>query len=309
MTPAPSTGSAIDAQTELPDDNISAVPLRHWGRWTGAAVVVLFSASFLWSLARNPNMEWGIVGDYLFADFVLRGVSVTLMLTAVAMVIGTVGGVGVAVMRLSANPVLRVGSWLFVWFFRGTPLLVQIIFWGFLAALYQRIQLGVPFTDWYLVDVSTNDVVTPLVAAILALSLNEVAYAAEVVRSGIASVDEGQDDAAQALGLTGSQTMRTVTLPQAMRVIVPPMGNETITMLKSTALVSVIGGKDLLTSVQSVYAQNFQVIPLLLVAALWYLAMVSVLSLGQYFLERRFGRGHGTARTGLAERWLTGRGK
>ncbi|HXH80927.1 amino acid ABC transporter permease [Nocardioides sp.] len=310
MTPATTTSSTIDDEVgERPDDNISAVPLRHWGRWTGAAVVVLFSASFLWSLARNPNMEWGIVGEYLFADFVLQGVGVTLMLTAVAMVIGTVGGVGVAVMRLSHNPVLRIGSWLFVWFFRGTPLLVQIIFWGFLAALYQRIQLGVPFTDWYLVDVSTNDVVTPLVAAILALSLNEIAYAAEVVRSGIASVDEGQDDAAQALGLTGQQTMRTVTLPQAMRVIVPPMGNETITMLKSTALVSVIGGKDLLTSVQSVYAQNFQVIPLLLVAALWYLAMVSVLSLGQYFLERRFGRGHGPARTGLAERWLTGRGK
>lgn len=310
MTPATTTSSTIDDEVgERPDDNISAVPLRHWGRWTGAAVVVLFSASFMWSLARNPNMEWGIVGEYLFADFVLKGVGVTLMLTAVAMVIGTVGGVGVAVMRLSANPVLRIGSWLFVWFFRGTPLLVQIIFWGFLAALYQRIQLGVPFTDWYLVDVNTNDVVTPLVAAILALSLNEIAYAAEVVRSGIASVDEGQDDAAQALGLTGQQTMRTVTLPQAMRVIVPPMGNETITMLKSTALVSVIGGKDLLTSVQSVYAQNFQVIPLLLVAALWYLAMVSVLSLGQYFLERRFGRGHGPARTGLAERWLTGRGK
>ena len=310
MTPATTTSSTIDDEVgERPDDNISAVPLRHWGRWTGAAVVVLFSASFMWSLARNPNMEWGIVGEYLFADFVLKGVGVTLMLTAVAMVIGTVGGVGVAVMRLSANPVLRIGSWLFVWFFRGTPLLVQIIFWGFLAALYQRIQLGVPFTDWYLVDVNTNDVVTPLVAAILALSLNEIAYAAEVVRSGIASVDEGQDDAAQALGLTAPQTMRTVTLPQAMRVIVPPMGNETITMLKSTALVSVIGGKDLLTSVQSVYAQNFQVIPLLLVAALWYLAMVSVLSLGQYFLERRFGRGHGPARTGLAERWLTGRGK
>lgn len=284
---------------------LETVPLRHWGRWVAAAVVVFLSAGFLWSLARNPNLGWDVVGDYLFEDFVLRGVGITLLLTVVAMAIGTVGGVVVAVMRLSSNPVLRGLSWAYTWFFRGTPLLVQIIFWGFLAALYPQLELGIPFTDITFVTADTNAVVGPMTAAILALSLNEVAYAAEIVRGGIASVDAGQDDAASALGMTRAQAMRTVTLPQAMRVIVPPMGNETVTMLKSTALVSVIGGKDLLTAVQSVYAQNYQVIPLLVVAVIWYLALTSVLSVGQYFLERKYGKGHGT--TSMGQRWL-GRG-
>ncbi|KRF34682.1 amino acid ABC transporter permease [Nocardioides sp. Soil805] len=285
--------------------DLEAVPLRHWGRWVAAGIVALFTASFLLSLARNPNMEWDVVGDYLFRDFVIKGVGITVMLTVVAMVIGTVGGAVVAVMRLSSNPVLRGLSWFYTWFFRGTPLLVQIIFWGFLAALYQQIEIGVPFTDVTFASFDTNAVVGPMTAAILALSLNEVAYAAEIVRGGIASVDDGQDDAASALGMTKGQTMRTITLPQAMRVIVPPMGNETVTMLKSTALVSVIGGRDLLTAVQSVYAQNYQVIPLLVVAVIWYLALTSLLSIGQYFVEKKYGKGHGNA--SMSRRWL-GRG-
>ncbi len=285
--------------------DLEVVPLRHWGRWVAAGIVALFTASFLSSLARNPNLEWDVVGDYLLRDFVVRGVGITLMLTVVAMLIGTVGGVVIAVMRLSSNPVLRGLSWFYTWFFRGTPLLVQIIFWGFLAALYQQIEIGIPFTDVTFASFDTNSLVGPMTAAILALSLNEVAYAAEIVRGGIASVDDGQDDAASALGLTRAQTMRTITLPQAMRVIVPPMGNETVTMLKSTALVSVIGGKDLLTAVQSVYAQNYKVIPLLVVAVIWYLALTSLLSIGQYFLEKKYGKGHGNASMG--RRWL-GRG-
>lgn len=295
-------GHAVHAEAA----ELETVPLRHWGRWAAAAVVVFLSAGFLWSLARNPNLEWDVVGDYLFEDFVIRGVGITLLLTVVAMVIGTIGGVLVAVMRLSSNPVLRGLSWGYTWFFRGTPLLVQIIFWGFLAALYPQLELGVPFTDITLLSADTNAVVGPMTAAILALSLNEVAYAAEIVRGGIASVDDGQDDAASALGMTRAQAMRTITLPQAMRVIVPPMGNETVTMLKSTALVSVIGGKDLLTAVQSVYAQNYQVIPLLVVAVIWYLALTSLLSVGQFFLERKYGKGHGTTAS-MGQRWL-GRG-
>jgi polar amino acid transport system permease protein len=295
------TADGTDAAAEL-----EAVPLRHWGRWVAAGIVALFAASFLLSLARNPNLEWDVVRDYLFRDFVIKGVGITLMLTVVAMVIGTVGGIVVAVMRLSSNPVLRLLSWFYTWFFRGTPLLVQIIFWGFLAALYQQIEIGVPFTDITFASYDTNAVVGPMTAAILALSLNEVAYAAEIVRGGIASVDEGQDDAASALGMTKGQAMRTITLPQAMRVIVPPMGNETVTMLKSTALVSVIGGRDLLTAVQSVYAQNYKVIPLLVVAVIWYLALTSVLSLGQYFLEKKYGKGHGNA--SMSRRWF-GRGE
>ena len=300
-TAAPDPTNGREAAADL-----EAVPLRHWGRWAAAAVVLYVTAAFVWSLARNPNLEWDVVGDYLFEDFVIRGVGITLLLTVVAMVIGTVGGVLVAVMRLSSNPVLRGLSWGYTWFFRGTPLLVQIIFWGFLAALYPQLELGVPFTDITLLSADTNAVVGPMTAAILALSLNEVAYAAEIVRGGIASVDDGQDDAASALGMTRAQAMRTITLPQAMRVIVPPMGNETVTMLKSTALVSVIGGKDLLTAVQSVYAQNYQVIPLLVVAVIWYLALTSLLSVGQFFLERKYGKGHGTTAS-MGQRWL-GRG-
>ena len=301
-TTSPRTAAAGPTSGREAAADLEAVPLRHWGRWAAAAVVLYVTAAFVWSLARNPNLEWDVVADYLFEDFVVRGVGITLMLTVVAMGIGTVGGIVVAVMRLSSNPVLRGLSWFYTWFFRGTPLLVQIIFWGFLAALYQQIEIGIPFTDVTFASFDTNAVVGPMTAAILALSLNEVAYAAEIVRGGIASVDGGQDDAASALGMTRSQAMRTITLPQAMRVIVPPMGNETVTMLKSTALVSVIGGKDLLTAVQSVYAQNYQVIPLLVVAVIWYLALTSVLSVGQYFVERRYGKGHGNA--SMSRRWL-----
>ena len=301
-TTSPRTAAAGPTSGREAAADLEAVPLRHWGRWAAAAVVLYVTAAFVWSLARNPNLEWDVVGDYLFEDYVIRGVGITLMLTVVAMGIGTVGGIVVAVMRLSSNPVLRGLSWFYTWFFRGTPLLVQIIFWGFLAALYQQIEIGIPFTDVTFASFDTNAVVGPMTAAILALSLNEVAYAAEIVRGGIASVDGGQDDAASALGMTRSQAMRTITLPQAMRVIVPPMGNETVTMLKSTALVSVIGGKDLLTAVQSVYAQNYQVIPLLVVAVIWYLALTSVLSVGQYFVERRYGKGHGNA--SMSRRWL-----
>jgi polar amino acid transport system permease protein len=282
-----STPPATDTATEPP---VTAVPVRHYGRWIAALAVVAIGAAFLNALLRSPHLEPATIATYLFKPYVLDGVKVTLILTAVAMVIGTAGGVVLAVMRLSANPVLRSCAWLFIWFFRGTPLLVQIIFFGFLGALFPRITVGLPFVGT-LFDKPTSVVITGTTAAILALSLNEMAYAAEIVRGGILAVDRGQTEAAYALGMSPALTTRRIVLPQAMRVIVPPMGNETITMLKSTALVSVIAGRDLLTAVQNVYGQNYKVIPLLVVAALWYLALVSVLSAGQYFLERRFGRG------------------
>jgi polar amino acid transport system permease protein len=233
----------------------------------------------------------GATHDYLFKELTLRGVLVTVMLTVVSMVIGIVGGTVIAVMRLSSNYVLRGVAAAYIWFFRGTPVLVQIIFWGFLGALYPRISFGIPFTDVELYSAQTSSVISATIAAVLALSLNEIAYAAEIVRGGIQSVGQGQREAATALGLPERRIITDVVLPQAMRVIVPPMGNEIITMLKTTALVSVIAGKDLLTNLQQVYSQNFAVIPLLIVASLWYLAMVSVLSLVQGRLERRFGRG------------------
>ncbi|MFI7577543.1 amino acid ABC transporter permease [Micromonospora sp. NPDC049497] len=272
-------------------ETVRVVPVRHYGRWLTAILVVGVAALFLRALLDSPNLEPATIGEYLFKDYILDGVVTTLWLTLLAMVLGTVGGVLLAVMRLSANPVLRGVSWGFIWVFRGTPLLVQIIFFGFLGALFPRITFSLPFTDLVLFDKPTSVVVTGTVAAVLALSLNEMAYAAEVIRGGILAVDTGQTEAAAALGMSPTLTLRRIVLPQAMRVIIPPMGNETITMLKSTALVSIIAGRDLMTAVQTVYQGNYKVIPLLVVAAIWYLALVSLLSAGQWAIERRFGRG------------------
>jgi polar amino acid transport system permease protein len=208
----------------------------------------------------------------------------------VAMAIGIVLGTLLAVMRLSPNPLVSGGSYFYIWLFRGTPVLVQLLFWNFIAALYPTIALGVPFGP-ALVHFDANSVITPFVAAMLGLGLNQAAYQAEIVRAGILSVDEGQGEAAEALGMTRLQTMRRIVLPQAMRVIIPPTGNETISMLKTTSLVSVIAVKDLLYAGQLIYAVNYLQIPLLITVSIWYLAMTTVLSIGQYFLERRFGRG------------------
>ncbi|MGV9765069.1 amino acid ABC transporter permease [Micromonospora tulbaghiae] len=270
---------------------VRVVPVRHYGRWLTALVVAGLAALFLRALLTSPNLEPATVAHYLFQDYVLDGVLTTLWLTVLAMVLGTAGGILLAVLRLSDNPVLRGVSWTFIWVFRGTPLLVQIIFFGFLGALFPRITATAPFTGTVLFDRPTSVVITGTVAAVLALSLNEMAYAAEVIRGGILAVDGGQTEAAAALGMGPTLTLRRVVLPQAMRVIIPPMGNETITMLKSTALVSIIAGRDLMTAVQSVYQNNYKVIPLLVVAAIWYLALVSLLSAGQWLVERRFGRG------------------
>jgi polar amino acid transport system permease protein len=203
------------------------------------------------------------------------------------MVIGIALGIVLAVMRLSPNPLVSVASWVYVWFFRATPVLVQILFWSNISALYPRLSLGIPFGPQF-TDFSANDVITPFAAGVLALGLNEAAYMAEIVRAGILSVEEGQVEAAQSLGMTRLQTMRRIVLPQAMRVIIPPTGNETISMLKTTSLGSVIAVTELLYSVQLIYAVNFQTIPLLIVASIWYLIFTTVLSIGQYYVERRF---------------------
>jgi polar amino acid transport system permease protein len=267
------------------------VPVRHRGRWLATILVAFLAVVVIHSVATNPRFGWGTVGHYLFSSRILHGLLVTLELTVVAMVIGIVLGIVLAVMRLSPNPLVASASGFYIWFFRGTPVLVQILFWSFISALYPRISLGVPFGGPEFVHGSANTLITPFLAAILALGLNEAAYMAEIVRAGIISVDEGQNDAASALGMTRLQTMRRIVLPQAMRVIIPPTGNETISMLKTTSLVSVIAYPELLYSAQLIYAVNYLQIPLLLTVCIWYLAVTSVLSIGQYFLERRFGRG------------------
>jgi polar amino acid transport system permease protein len=273
-----------------PPDEIEAVPVRHWGQWIAAVIVAILVAALIRSVATNSRFQWSVVGDYLFDTRVLNGLVKTLELTVLAMAIGIALGVILALMRLSSNWLLSSTSWVYIWFFRGTPLLVQILFLNFIGALYPTIDLGIPFGPSF-IHLHSNDVITPFVAGLLALGLNEGAYMSEIVRAGIISVDEGQFDAAKAVGMTQGQTMRRVVLPQAMRVIIPPTGNETISMLKNSSLVYVIAVTELLYSVQLIYSVTYQQIPLLIVASIWYLAATTVLSIGQYYLERHYGRG------------------
>ncbi len=271
-------------------DEIKAIPVRHPGRWVAAAIIIVLGAALAKSIATNPRFEWGVVRHYFTSDQVLRGLVVTLELTALSMAIGIAIGIVLAVMRLSPNPLVTGASWIYIWLFRGTPVLVQILFWGFVSALYPQFSIGIPFGPQF-VHFSANSLITPFVAGMLALGLNEGAYMAEIVRAGIISVDEGQTEAAQSLGMTRLQTIRRIVLPQAMRVIIPPTGNETISMLKTTSLVSVIAVTELLYSVELIYARTYQTIPLLIVASIWYLIVTSILSFGQYYLERYYGRG------------------
>jgi polar amino acid transport system permease protein len=305
------TSELTDDRTGRPED-IKAVPVRHPWRWVAAAIILLFAAAIVRTIVSgagsksvpNSGFQWHVVGHYLFNSTILHGVWATIYLTVLCQAIGIVLGVLAAVMRLSPNPIVSGASWLYIWFFRGTPLYVQILFWYNIAALFPTISLGIPFGPSF-VHGSANTIITPLVTAMLALGLNEGAYMSEIVRAGIISVDEGQTQAAQSLGMSRLQIMRLIVLPQAMRVIIPPTGNETISMLKNTSLLIAASYGELLFSAQSIYDVNYKVIPLLIVASIWYLAMTSVLYVGQYFIERRYGRGFTRAeRASMRERWL-----
>jgi polar amino acid transport system permease protein len=275
---------------------IRAVPVRHYGRWVAGVIILLVAAIVAHSVVTNVQFQWNVVGNYLFNPRVLRGLENTLILTVLSMVIGVAGGVLLAVMRLSPNPLASGAAALYIWLFRGTPLITQLIIWNFLGLFYPRLGIGIPFGPT-LVSTDTNGLITPFVAALLGLGLNEAAYMAEIVRGGILSVDEGQLEASSALGMSRGQTLRRIILPQAMRVIIPPTGNETIAMLKTTSLVIVIGYFELMTSVQQIYAQNFRIAPLLIVAALWYLLLTSILTVVQTWIEKRFSRGSASPTT------------
>lgn len=253
----------------------------------GMAILGLALVGIGAELVRNPNFEWPVVFKYLFTPLVLEGVGLTLWLTVASMVIGTVLSVILAVMRISPLIWLRVPATLYLWLFRGTPLLVQLIFWYNLAFLYPSIHIAIPFGPT-LYEGSVNNLITPYTAALLGLALNEGAYMAEIVRAGIMSVDHGQQEAARALGMTNGKIMRRIVLPQALRIIIPPTGNQTISMLKSTALVSVIALSDLLYSVQTIASRTFETIQLLIVASLWYLLLTSIMSILQARIEKHF---------------------
>lgn len=280
-------------------EQVVAIPVRHPGRWVAAVVLLLLAAMFVHGLATNPAWQWGTVWDNLFTGQVLGGVLITIELTVLAMVIGIVLGAVIAVMRLSPNPIVAGIAWLYAWFFRGTPVLVQVVFWSFIALLYRYPSLGIPFGPQF-VYFDANLLIPVFAGAVLGLGLNEAAYMSEIVRAGMLSVDAGQTEAAESLGMTRMKILRRIVLPQAMRVIIPPTGNEIISMLKTTSIVTVVGLYDLFGVARLIYGERFQVqIPLLVVASLWYLALTSVLSVGQYYIERRFARGTVPARKRL----------
>jgi polar amino acid transport system permease protein len=273
-----------------PPDRIRAVPQRHPGRWVAMVVIAVLVAMLVNSVVTNPNWQWTFQFENAFSPPVLAGVWTTIWLTISAMILGVLLGIVLAVMRLSPNPVLSGAAWFYIWIFRGTPVLVQLVIWGNLNSLYQNIALGVPFgPEWFTFE--TRDLIPPVAAALLGLALNEAAYMSEIIRAGILSVDEGQTEAASALGMSRLQTLRRVILPQAMRVVVPPTGNETISMLKTTSLVAYVPYVELFFQTSAIGSRTFQPFPMLVTASLWYLALTSVLMVAQYYIERHYARG------------------
>lgn len=270
---------------------IKAVPVRHPGRWVAAAVILILVALAIQSLATNPRFGWGTVAAYIRDVNVVQGVGWTLLLTVLSMVLAIVLAVALAFMRQSDNPILRWSSWTWVWFFRGTPVYTQLIFWGLVTVLYPAVTLGIPFGP-ELATYVLSDPSKGFVPAVLGLGLNESAYLAEIFRAGLKSVDRGQIEAAEALGMRGTKVMWRIVLPQAMRVIVPPTGNETIGMLKTTSLVLAVPFTYDLTFVTNALAnRTYQPIPLLIVAAFWYLLVTSILMVGQHYIEKYYGKG------------------
>jgi len=295
------------------DAPLKVVPVRHVGQWVAAAFVALLVAMLVHTLfSKLPTVHfachvanavrschrisewrfsWNIVFHYFTTSEILQGLLTTLELTVLAMVVGVVLGVTVAVMRLSHNRLLSMGAWTYTWFFRGTPVLVQLTVWYYIAILYPKLSIGIPFTNLTIVHFHTSTLLTAFVAATVGLGLNEAAYMSEIARAGLLAVDEGQTEAASSLGMTRRQSLRYVVLPQAMRVIIPPTGNEVISMLKTTSLVSTVGVVDLLGAASNIYSANYEIMPLLIMASLWYLIVTTVLSIGQFYLERHFAKG------------------
>jgi len=263
--------------------------MHPWRVVTGV-LLALVTVQIVVFFATNERFDWPVVAEYLFNPSVLMGLGMSIMLTVIGMVLGSILGTALAAGQLSDFAPLRWACIVFVGVFRGVPPLVQLIFWYNLAYLLPRITVGVPFGP-ELFSWSTNDLITPLTAAIIGLSLHEAAYMAEIVRAGILSVDQGQRDAAAAMGFSRWHSFTRVVLPQAMRVIIPPTGSQVIALLKGTSLVSVIAMGDLLHSVQVIYNRTYEVVPMLIVAVIWYLVVVTALTLVQRRVERHFSKG------------------
>ena len=277
-------------ETESGDD-VVAVPLRHPGRWVAGILAVGLLLNFVYAVVSADSIQHDLVVKYLFDPRILQGAGMTVLVTIICMSIGAILATLLAVMKLSANPLLRWLATGFIEFFRGTPLLLQIVFWGYLGIIFPELFLGIPFTDIIFISGETSDIIPALVAGVIALSLNEAAYSAEIVRAGILAVDQGQTEAAKSLGMSSRYTMRRIVLPQAMRVIIPPMGNEFIGMLKNTSLLQVIAVAELYTQASAISSANLAQIELLIVSGFWYLLMTPILGFPQRSLEKKFGRG------------------
>ncbi len=284
------SGSAMVADPSAGRDVALAVSPANHLRRALTAIVLLLALHMAWLIVANEAFQWHVVFNWLFDPSVMQGLMVTLGLTVVAMVLGTVIGLVLAICRLSGSRIASGFAGLYIWFFRGTPMLVQLIFWYNLATLFPEISITIPFGPT-LIGWDTNMLITPLTAAIVGLALNEAAYMAEIIRAGLISVDPGQSEAAQAFGMTRQRALRRIIIPQAMRSIIPPTGNQLISMIKGTSLVSVIAMNDLLYSVQAIYNRTFEIIPLLMVAVVWYLFVTSILNVGQSYIEAYYARG------------------
>lgn len=284
---------------------IKAIKLRHPWRTVFAIVIILIAALFIYDAGWNrPAYDWPVVGEYVFDPRVIQAAFNTLQLTVYSMIAGIILGIILAVMRLSPNPIFKSVAWVYLWIFRGTPVYVQLVFWGLLAVIYQTIDIGLPFMEPW-VSFKTTAALNAFTLAIIGLALNEAAYMAEIVRAGILSVDKGQEEASKALGMSWGQTMRRVTIPQAMRIIIPPTGNDVISMLKTTSLVTAVPyAFDLYTRTRDIASETFNPIPLLIVASIWYLFFTSILMVGQYYLEKRFARGTGMQIEGRKKKFV-----
>ncbi|KAF7962047.1 ABC transporter permease [Cupriavidus sp. UYMU48A] len=287
--------------TESSARELKVVPLRHPVRWICVGIVLLGLAVLGKSVISNPEFQWPIVEKYLFNPMILAGLRETIVLTIMVMVLATVIGTIAALMMLSPSKLLSVPAAVFVWVFRGTPALVQLILWYNLSLVFKQLTLWLPGFGTVF-SVATNDVMTPFISAFIALSLHESGYMAEIVRGGLRSVNKGQTEAASCLGMKPALLLRRIVLPQAMRMIIPPTGNETINLLKTTSLVSIIAVGDILYSAQAIYARTFETIPLLLVVTFWYLVVVSIMSVGQSHLERRFSRDQSSGKSSMLSR-------
>jgi polar amino acid transport system permease protein len=282
-----STDQAADGASppaRTPPEAIRAIPVRHYGRYVSAGIVIVLLLLVVKAFAE-ADLTWGSVGGFFFNDQIMQGVANTLVVSVLSMLMGLVLGIVLAVMRMSKNPVTNSVAWGYIWFFRGTPVYVQLLLWFNLALIFPVLNLGPIYKD------EMTDVMTPFVAALLGLGLNEAAYMAEICRAGIQSVDEGQTEASQALGMTNGQNMRRIVLPQAMRVIVPPTGNEFINLLKTSALCSVVQYEEVLRKAQNIGNTSSAVVEMLFVATIWFLVITTIFSIGQFYLERHYARG------------------